>query len=65
MANRSDFNSKLPRNIKKLLSLSSYKDVHEEGEIRRLFVAAHAHHKQVRYNMQRARVVANPGDSAD
>lgn len=63
MANRSDFNSKLPRKLKKLLALSQFKNVHEENEVRRLFLGAHAHHKQARYNRQKAREVSHSADS--
>jgi hypothetical protein len=65
MANRSTFGSKLPRNLKKLLALTPSKDAHEARQLRELFLEAHAHHKKARYQMQKPKVVANPGDSAD
>lgn len=43
MANRSDFNSVLPRQIKKWLSLIT--DPHERAEWRKLWISAHAAHK--------------------
>ena len=47
MAGRSDFQSALPRTIKKLISLSPVlADPHRAGEVRRLFLKAHAWHKQ-------------------
>lgn len=65
MANRSTFGSKLPRDIKKLLALTPTNNTREDRVLRELFLEAHAHHKKARYNMQKARQVANPGDSAD
>ena len=46
MANRSDRLSVLPRQIKRMLSLMDV-DAHRRGEIRRLFMEAHATHKEV------------------
>lgn len=49
MANRSDFFDtsakcpRLPRELKKMLALNS-RGAHEDGEIRRLFIAAHQTH---------------------
>ncbi len=65
MANRSDFNSKLPRQIKRLLALTPTANSREDRVLRELFLEAHAHHKQVRVRRLAAREVVNPGDSAD
>lgn len=44
MANRSDFyRAKVPRSIKKMLSLN-YTDDHERAVMRKLFQSAHASH---------------------
>ena len=49
MANRSDFGSVLPRSIKRMLSLgylvNPNTDKHQQGDARRLFIKAHAEHK--------------------
>ena len=47
MANRSTFNATLPRDIKRFLALQSTGDAHHDGEVRRLFIAAHARLKHV------------------
>jgi hypothetical protein len=47
MANRSDFyNAKLPRYLKRALSASSkyIGDVHQQAEVRKLFINAHESH---------------------
>lgn len=49
MANRSDFlKAKLPRSLKRMLAMSQTYgwsgDAHNSGEIRRLFIDAHASH---------------------
>jgi hypothetical protein len=41
MANRSDRRSALPRQTKRMLSLTSVGNVHHDGEVRRLMIAAH------------------------
>jgi hypothetical protein len=41
MANRSDYNSKLPRRLKRMLTLTSSGDPHQDGIVRRLFIKAH------------------------
>ncbi len=46
MANRSDFQSILPRSIKRMLSLSRDLDQHRIGEVRRLFIEAHKKHQE-------------------
>lgn len=44
MANRSDHRTaKLPRRWKRMLTLTSTGDKHQDGIIRRLFIGAHAH----------------------
>lgn len=44
MANRSDHRTaKLPRRIKRMLTLTSRGDVHHDAVVRKLFIAAHAH----------------------
>ena len=48
MANRSDFQSALPRTIKRLINLAPDADAHQRGVWRRLFMEAHAHHKRIR-----------------
>jgi hypothetical protein len=47
MANRSDFQSVLPRSIKKMIDLIPNIDAHQRGEIRRVFIGAHSTHKEV------------------
>lgn len=55
MANRSDFfSSKLPRSLKKLISLGQMAGVHNKAsasEARKLFIEAHASH--VAFRMKR------------
>jgi len=46
MANRSDRNSALPRQTKRMLTLMSTGDVHRDGEVRRLFIGAHDSYKR-------------------
>jgi hypothetical protein len=51
MANRCDFNSKLPRQIKKLLALSSIRNGLSKNAARRDrqdWLSAHKHHQEVR-----------------
>jgi len=47
MANRSDFSSTLPRRFKRMLILGSTGDAHQDGNLRRLYIQAHAHHKSI------------------
>lgn len=45
MANRSDFyTAKLPRYLKRMLSLSKHVDAHEYGASKRAFIDAHKAH---------------------
>ena len=51
MANRSDFNSVLPRSIKKMLTMASIRQGWTKAEAREArldFIAAHTHHKRIR-----------------
>jgi len=48
MANRSDYNSTLPRSIKRMLTLQSSGDPHQDGIVRRAFIDAHRTAKLVR-----------------
>jgi hypothetical protein len=45
MANRSDFDSAFPRYLKRIWTMTDYKDAHEAGEAKRLFIEAHKAHK--------------------
>lgn len=45
MANRSTFGSILPRDVKRFIDLSPG-DAHYIGELRRMFIDAHKHHKK-------------------
>jgi hypothetical protein len=45
MANRSDFNSVFPRQMKRVWTLSKHKDAHEAGEMKRLMIDAHKYYK--------------------
>ncbi len=49
MANRSDFQSNFPRQLKRMLAMEGangmIKDNQERGELKRLWRAAHAHHR--------------------
>jgi len=55
MANRSDYQAKLPRRFKRMLSLSSTGDPHRDGEIRRIFISAHCNEIEVRNKKMRAK----------
>ena len=49
MANRSDFDSAtLPKYLKRIMGLRTFKDNHERGEWKRSFIHAHAIHKAVK-----------------
>lgn len=49
MANRSDYQrAVLPRQIKKFLLGGKFKDVHEYGAMKRLFIEAHAINRTAR-----------------
>lgn len=66
MANRSDFfNAKLPRQYKRMLAMAQTNgwsgDAHNLGEIRRLFIAAHANH--VGFKLKRQSMNYDSGDT--
>ena len=66
MANRSDFNSAtLPRQIKRMLALQPFANAHEYGEVKRAWIAAHAHAKRSRNKMLAARTSVSKDDSAE
>lgn len=49
MANRSDYQrAVLPRSIKKFLILGKFKDEHDYGAMKRLFIEAHAINRNAR-----------------
>ena len=48
MANRSDYNTKFPRQIKRMLALQSTGDAHQDGVVRRAFIEAHSTALKVR-----------------
>ena len=60
MANRSDFQSNFPRQFKRMLAMEQamgfIQDSHERGEIKRLWLKAHAHHRDY-YNKRGAQAV--------
>ena len=61
MANRSDFyKAKLPRQIKRMLSLMSTGDSAHDSEVKKLFIEAHDRH--VKYKMKRN---SGEGDSLE
>jgi hypothetical protein len=64
MANRSDWNSTLPRHIKRMLALQPFKDAHERGEAVRAWIDAHAHAKRARNKMLSARTNVSRSDDA-
>jgi hypothetical protein len=45
MANRSDFQSVFPRQLKRLWTLTKFDDAHQAGSWKRDFISAHARHK--------------------
>lgn len=49
MANRSDFQSDFPRQFKRMLALEEaagiIRDNHQRGEIKRIWLSAHKHHR--------------------
>lgn len=51
MANRSDFQSNFPRQFKRLVAMGKARgwiaDSHEEGNIKRILMGAHKHHRDV------------------
>ena len=60
MANRSDFQSDFPRQFKRMLAMEQamgfIQDNHERGEIKRLWLKAHTHHRDY-YNKRGAQAV--------
>ena len=60
MANRSDFQSSFPRQYKRMLAMEQamgfIQDSHERGEIKRLWLKAHTHHRDY-YNKRGAQAV--------
>ena len=65
MANRSDWSSTLPRQIKRMLALQPFKDAHERGEVIRAWIDAHAHAKRARNKMLSARTNIERSTEAD
>jgi hypothetical protein len=59
MANRSDYNSALPRSIKRMLSLQSSGDPHQDGVVRRAFIEAHDTARKVRSKRLAAKTNVN------
>lgn len=58
MANRSDFSSVLPRQIKRMLIMASIYgnwSKEEDRQARKDFIAAHAHHKRIVRDRQTAK----------
>lgn len=51
MANRSDFQSNFPRQLKRLVAMGVVRgwiaDSHESGNIKRILIGAHKHHRDV------------------
>jgi len=60
MANRSDFQSDFPRQLKRMLAMEEalgwVKDKNERGELKRIWLKAHAHHRDY-YNKRGAMAV--------
>lgn len=60
MANRSDFQSNFPRQLKRMLAMEGaygwIRDNQERGELKRLWRAAHTHHRDY-YNKRGAQAV--------
>lgn len=60
MANRSDFQSDFPRQLKRMLALEEangwIKDSHERGSLKRQWLQAHKHHRDY-YNKRGAQAV--------
>ncbi len=59
MANRSDWNASLPRQLKRMIGANRFANAHERGEHIRLWVDAHAHAKRVRIKQLASRGPAN------
>lgn len=62
MANRSDFNSKLPRQLKRMLALHKFPNAHAYGEVKRLWLEAHDKAKRSHNLMLKSRSVALSND---
>ena len=59
MANRSDFDSAtLPKYLKRIMGLRTFKDNHERGEWKRAFIKAHAIHKAAKNKKRMNETVA-------
>jgi len=60
MANRSDFQSNFPRQLKRMLAMEQamgfIQDNHERGALKRLWLKAHTHHRDY-YNKRGAQAV--------
>jgi hypothetical protein len=64
MAGRSDFFGKLPRVIKRLVTMGkAHGHVTNDGEVRKLFVAAHKIHKD--YKNKKRSLEIRDSDSAE
>lgn len=61
MANRSDYQrAVLPRSIKKFLLLGKFKDEHEHGAMKRLFIEAHAINRTARNRRSALQLESDP-----
>jgi hypothetical protein len=60
MANRSDFQSDFPRQLKRMIALEEangwVENNHQRGELKRLWLKAHTHHRDY-YNKRGAQAV--------
>jgi hypothetical protein len=60
MANRSDFQSNFPRQFKRMLAMEQamgfIQDNHQRGELKRIWLKAHTHHRDY-YNKRGAMAV--------
>lgn len=64
MANRSDFlTAKIPRQIKKMLSLQQFADSHERGAAKRLWKEAHAKHVHIKTRRSDVEVSDDPAEA--
>lgn len=48
MANRGDYNATLPRSLKRMLSLTSSGNPHQDSIIRKLWIGAHSEDKRIK-----------------
>jgi hypothetical protein len=53
MANRCDFNSVFPRQLKRIWTMTKFENAHDAGAWKRDFIAAHAIHKAYKNKKQR------------